>query len=518
MDRRSFLKTAGTMIAVPAIIGGRVINVWGMPGFLSPVIPDGRIMVLIQLDGGNDGLNMVIPIDQYSILSQLRPEIVIPQDKILSLDGKTGLHPSFSEIRTLYQDQKIMIIQNVGYPVPNLSHFRSKEIFLTASRSDQVLTTGWFGRFLSMVHPVYPENYPNNTYPHPLAISIGNMSSPSCQGNITDMGIAVQSLTASYQTQSGSSEYPDTPYGYELKYITGAMEKTSKYLQEVQKAGNAGQNLSSYYPVSGKNTLADQLKIVAKLISGGLNTPLYVLSLGGFDTHSAQVITSAHETGTHANQLKKVSEAIYAFLDDLKLQNAGDKVIGLIYSEFGRRIRSNKSEGTDHGEAYPMLLFGNPVNPVIYGDNPKLDISLDSKANIVWKTDFRSVYRSILTDWFKVDPTDAGQIVYGNFEHIQILKKAVSAELPFISGIPETVEIFPNPVTDNAVIRFFSPGGRILIKIVSLSGQEAELFTGSDLPKGTQRISVSGKGIPAGQYILVIESDSGNASGKIIFH
>jgi uncharacterized protein (DUF1501 family) len=517
MDRRKFLKNAGTLVSMPIFLGGQTFEIWGATGNFNPAFPEGRILVMIQLDGGNDGLNMVIPTDQYSILSQLRPEVIIPQDKIIPLNTKTGLHPSFSEIAQLFRDQKIMIIQNVGYPVPNLSHFRSKEIILSASRSDQVLTTGWLGRFLTLSNPTYPDNYPNDAYPHPLAITIGNMSSPSFQGNIADMGVTIQNLTANYQAPGGTGAYPDTPYGYELKFIAEAMEKTGKYLLEVQKTGAQAQNLSSFYPSTGKNSLADQLKIVARLISGGLKTPLYMLSLGGFDTHASQVVTTAHETGTHAGQLKKVSEAVYAFLDDLQLNHAADKVIGLIFSEFGRRIRSNKSEGTDHGEAFPMLLFGNAINPVIQGDNPKLDVTLNTNANVPWKTDFRSVYRSILSDWFQSGTSDIQQLLQGDFEHIEILKKSVPVRNQLKTGRQNFLTVSPNPVDDQAVIRFYSSGGRSVVKIMSVTGMEIRIIAAGYFPEGNQQLKLTGNGLSPGQYFIVLENQSGRVSQKVIF-
>lgn len=512
MDRRHFIKSAGTLLSVPAILGGQAFRLWGMPES-GLQIPEGRIMVVIQLDGGNDGLNMIIPTDQHAVLSQLRPEIVVPLDKILPLTEKTGVHPSFSEIRQLYSEQKIMVIQNVGYPGPNLSHFRSKEILLSASRSDQVLTTGWFGRYLSLSHPLYPENYPNTANPHPFAITIGNMSSPSCQGDFADMGMTVQNLTSTFQSQTGSEDFPDTPYGRELKYVAGAMEKTSLYLQEVLNAGNAAKNLSTYYPASG-NTLSDQLKMVARLISGGLKTPYYHLAFGGFDTHSTQVVTAAHETGTHANLLKKVSQAVYAFVDDLNIHGMGDKVIGLIFTEFGRRIRSNKSEGTDHGEAFPAILFGNPVNPVVFGDNPQLSLTMDSKANVAWKVDFRRIYRSVLTDWFNATPGEASQILNGSFDPVQILKKPVyTDELPLNST---NQGIFPNPVTDNAMIRFHSPAGSTRIKIVSMTGQEIWIKSQKFPDSGMHSVPFSRKGLSPGTYLLVVENGRPLMSRKIV--
>ncbi len=512
MDRRVFIKHAGTMISVPAILGGQTFALWGMPES-NPVLPENRILVSIQLDGGNDGLNTIIPIDQYSTLSQLRPEIIIPPEKILPLNDKTGVHPSFFEISELFRDQKIMIIQNVGYPGPNLSHFRSKEIMLSASRSDQVISTGWFGRYLSLIHPEYPGDYPNAACPHPLAITIGNMSSPSCMGDYTDMGIAIQNLTSTFQSQAGSTDYPDTPYGIELKYVAEAMEKTSLYLQEVLNTGNAARNLSTYYPASG-NSLSDQLKIVARLISGGLKTPYYQISLGGFDTHSAQVVSDSHETGTHANQLKKVSQAVFAFLDDINLNGKGDNVIGLISTEFGRRIRSNKSDGTDHGEAFPAILFGNSVNPVIFGENPQLDLSMDTKTNVMWKIDFKRIYRSLLTDWFNTTSNEASQILNGNFEHISILKTAVNFEE--YAGYASSPVIYPNPVANDAVIRFLAPGGRCLVQIINLSGQVVWRNSSSYTSAGIRSVAFSRNGLPSGIYMLVVENGENSKSCKIM--
>ncbi|HPT30317.1 MAG TPA: DUF1501 domain-containing protein [Prolixibacteraceae bacterium] len=469
----------------------------------------------MQLDGGNDGLNTIIPVDQYAILSQLRPEVVLPQEKIIALDTQTGIHPSMSELAQLYRDQKLMVIQNVGYPVPNLSHFRSKEIILTASRSDQVLTSGWMGRYLSLTNPTYPENYPSESFPHPLAITIGNMSSPAFQGNLAEMGVTLQSLSASYQAPGGSQSFPDTPYGNELKFVSEAMEKTGKYLQEVQKAGAAAQNLSSLYPSAGKNSLSDQLKIVARLIAGGLKTPVYMLSLGGFDTHASQVDAVAHETGTHANQLKKVSEAVNAFLDDLTKNNAADKVIGMIFTEFGRRVRSNKSDGTDHGEAFPVLLFGNAVNPVIHGNNPLLNLTMSTNANVPWKTDFRSVYQGILSEWFRAEPADVRDVLQGEFTKVQVLKKSVNIETPVHSG-RSRLSVSPNPVSQQTIVSFFSPGGKNRISLLNLNGVLLSAIADEPFPEGRNTVIFHRRNLPAGTYLVMLENKSGKSSVKIV--
>lgn len=514
MDRRKFIKNTASFISLPILLNGQALQVLGANGIYGPEATNGKVLVLIQLDGGNDGLNTLIPLDMYANLANARPQIILPENKILRLTDTQGLHPSMADIKNLFDEEKFMFIQNVGYPQPNLSHFRSKEIILSASDSQTVVSSGWFGRYLEFLHPEYPEDYPSGTNPHPLAITIGNSDSPSCQGNLYNMGVVLQNLNSSYESQSGTQTFPDTPYGYELEYITQVMKNTEKYLEVVSEAADLSESTSAFWPEN--NSLANKLKIVARLIAGGLHTPVYVVNLGGFDTHANQVVTGETETGNHANLMSTVSQAIFAFQDELKIQHKEDNVIGLVYSEFGRRIASNKSNGTDHGEAYPMMLFGSRINPVVYGNNPDIPEEVESKANVKMDLDFRSIYASILKYWFEIEETEVSNILLNNFDVIPILKSAVNVNQIQTSEKIKISSVYPIPVTSTAIIRFVTQGGQITLTLVDTNGKQVQALLNSNVPSGLQQITFSRNGLPSGQYFLVLQNKSERFSQPII--
>jgi len=514
MDRRKFIKNAGAIVSLPILLNGQALQAYGALGGFSPEQTDGKILVLIQLDGGNDGLNTLIPLNMYDNLVKVRPEVVLPKNKILPLTDLQGLHPSMTEIKELYNQEKLMFIQNVGYPQPNLSHFRSKEIVLSASDSKTAITSGWFGRYIEKLHPAYPENYPSTENPHPLAITIGNSSSPTCQGELNPAGIVLKNLNTNYVSQSDETQFPDTPYGYELDYITQVMKSTEKYLEVVSESAEKADLLSEKWT---NNRLANELKIVAQLIAGGLNTPIYVVNLGGFDTHANQVIDGQNDTGKHADLMRYVSEAVFAFQDELKLHNKEENVLSLVYSEFGRRMGSNKSNGTDHGEAYPMMLLGSQVNPVVFGENPEIPEQVEKKTNVPMKIDFRSVYASILNQWFRLPKSEIKTILNDDFEILPILKTEVSSENEASENRKQNnLSIFPNPVTEQAQIRFYASGGEVSLNIYALDGKKIRTILNGNFPRGNQLINFSGKDLKNGQYVLVLQDKNKRVSQTII--
>lgn len=513
MNRRRFIKNTASFISVPIFLNGQAIQAWGATEGFGSFNAAGRKLVLIQLDGGNDGLNTLIPLDMYDNLVKVRKSVVLNEDKILSLTDLQGLHPSLNEIKQLFEEGKMMFIQNVGYPQPNLSHFRSKEIVVSGSDSQTVVSSGWFGRYLESLHPEYPEGYPNGIVPHPLAISIGGNSSPTCQGEINNLSVVLNNLNTSYNAQSNTTNYSDTPYGRELKYVTQVMLSTEKYLKVISETAELSSSISSFWPDAGNNSLADKLKIVARLISGGLETPIYVVNLGGFDTHANQVVPGAHHTGKHADLLKTVSEATFAFQDELKLQSKEDDVLSLVYSEFGRRIASNDSDGTDHGAAFPMILMGSKVNPTVYGKNPVIPEEVEKKTNLKMETDFRSVYSSILSQWFELGETEINKILFNNYESIPILKSTVSANTNLnVSRLTKNLSVYPNPVSNYATINFDGDAGMGIIGIYSLKGEIIKILMERKINKGQQSITFSNKDIKTGQYLLVFQNNKKKAT------
>ncbi|TAL48530.1 MAG: DUF1501 domain-containing protein, partial [Chitinophagaceae bacterium] len=408
MKRRDFLKYSlpATAIAHTAI-NGIPVRTMGME---SPLIQalmgmaseTDHVLVLVQMNGGNDGLNMVIPIDSYSYYQAARSNVAIPQNKILSLTGtaKTGLHPFMTGIQSLYNEGKAAIIQSVGYPQPNFSHFRATDIWMSASESNQYVNSGWVGRYLDGEFPGFPNGYPNNDMPDPLGIQIGSVTSFTFQGPQVSMGMSISDPVNFYNLINGVQDpAPGTPAGFELSYIRTVARQTQQY-SDIIKTAALRVSQQSTYP--GNNPLADQLKIVARLVKGGLKTRIYMVNIGGFDTHSVQVNQSDTTIGAHANLLKQVSDAIKAFMDDLKFLGVQRRVLGMTFSEFGRRIKSNSSLGTDHGAAAPLILFGEYADTKVLGDNPVIPANATVNDNVPFQYDFRSVYASVLEKWFCV--------------------------------------------------------------------------------------------------------------------
>jgi uncharacterized protein (DUF1501 family) len=369
---------------------------------------------------------------------------------------------------------------------------------------------------LELLHPEYPTAYPNSTNPHPLALSIGGTSSPTCQGKMNNLGIVLKNLNTSYESQSNNEDFPDTPYGYELKYIAQVMQSTEKYLEVVTEIANNSEIVSPLWPEENTNSLAEKLKIVARLIAGGLNTPIYIVNLGGFDTHANQVVAGETHTGKHADLLRYVSDATLAFQDELKRHSKEDNVLTLIYSEFGRRVGSNKSDGTDHGAAFPMMLQGNQVNPTVWGQNPVIPEEVEKKTNVEMEVDFRSVYASILYHWFKVDISEINHILFEEFEILPILKTTVDVnDTAYTKDELEFEGIFPNPIRNAAKIKISSQAGRASLRMYSLSGKLVQVIFDKKMESGKHTISFNRNGMPAGQYLLLLENGNSKVSQMI---
>jgi len=319
MKRRDFLRNTVPVTLLPAFIGGFSVKAYSASNPLLQALgatttDTDKVLVIIQLSGGNDGLNMVIPIDGYGNYYNARANIAIPLNKVLPLNGnvKTGLHPSMTGLQTLYNEGQLAIVQAVGYPSPNFSHFRATDIWMSGSDSNTVVNSGWTGRYLSNEFPNYPNGFPNSSMPDPLAIQIGSITSLALQGPAMTMGISISDPTNFYNLIDGVIDpAPDTPWGKELKYIRLIEQQTKDY-STVIKAAAASVTSQGAYP-SG-NDLAAQLKIVSRLIKGGLKTRIYMVGMGGFDTHSGQTNAIDTTVGNHANLMLHLSDAVKATL------------------------------------------------------------------------------------------------------------------------------------------------------------------------------------------------------------
>jgi uncharacterized protein (DUF1501 family) len=424
MKRREFIKRALPLTGIPLYLEGMSLTAFGqspVPAATGAALD--RVLVWIQLSGGNDGINTVIPLDQYSTYTSLRANIAIPSNRVLPLANGAGLHPAMTGMKTLYDSGKLCLVQGVSYPNPNFSHFRATDIWLTASDYNVYLEDGWLGRYLADEFSGYPIGYPNADMPDPPALQIGSTVSLGFQGPSQSTAITLQDPNTFYQLVSGSSnggqdEVPPTSAGQELSYVRQVADQSISYAGRVKAAADRAQTKSSLYPAAGQNALADQLKIVARLIAGGLKTRTYLVNLGGFDTHSSQVLAADTTTGTHATLLGKLAAAVRAFIDDLEIMRCDHRVAAMTFSEFGRRPASNASFGTDHGTALPVFLMGTYVRSGVVGSTPNL--SDLSSGNLKMQFDFRSVYAAVLRQWFLADPGEQADVMLKDFPNLDL--------------------------------------------------------------------------------------------------
>ncbi len=521
MDRKEFIGNTIKAGMIPLAINGFGLKAFAdspLIQFLNKAGNEDRVLVLVQLNGGNDGLNTVIPLDQYSKYYAARTNIAIPENKVLALQGRpaTGLHPSMTHVNNLFSEGKIGIIQNVGYPNQDFSHFRSTDIWLTASDADKNEETGWVGRYLDTKFPGFPTGYPNATHPDPPAIQIGAMISPAFQGSALSMGISITDPSNFYQFVNGTVDpAPNTPMGHELTFIRLVAQQTQQYAGSIKSAADKITNKSSKYPASGTNALADQLKIVARLVAGGLKTRVYMVSLGGFDTHATQVVNGSPETGTHATLLSRISGAIDAFQDDLKLLGIENRVLGMTFSEFGRRIKSNDSLGTDHGAAAPMFLFGKQLNGGVYGKNPIIPENPSAGDNIALEFDFRSIYATILKDWFEVSDTDLQTVLKSNFPKLPLIQSSNNLIEKDDQHVTE-LTCYPNPANNVITIQFEAESKLVKASIFNAEGKELLPVCHEFYPRGTHQINLDTSSLPSGIYFLQLNAGNRWLSKKII--
>src|SRR5450432_679628 len=516
MKRRDFLRhTIPTATILPALIGGFSVKAYSadspfMSALMGTTIDTDKVLVIIQLTGGNDGLNMVIPIEGYGDYNNARANIAIPQNKVLALNGnnKTGLHPSMTGMQTFYNEGKLAIIQAVGYPSPNFSHFRATDIWMSASDANQEVYTGWAGRYLASEFPNYPNGFPNAAMPDPLAIQIGSIQSLTLQGPQVGMGISVTDPTNFYNLIDDLVDpTPDTPWGKELKYIRMVVQQTQQY-STVIKAAAAKVPTQGSYPDG--NDLAAQLKIVSRLVKGGLKTRIYMVSTGGFDTHSGQTTVADTTVGNHANLLGKVSDAVKAFMDDLQGLGVDDRVVGMTFSEFGRRIKSNSSVGTDHGAAAPVFVFGKNVKSGVVGNNPAIPSAATVNDNIPFQYDFRSIYSSILAQWFCVKTTDLQTIMFKDFQNIPLCINAACGTTGlddvYRTAGDQLIINYPIPFVDSTKITFKTKCGHTLVHIIDTLGRSIKTLTDKEYTAGVYTVDFESYGLPSGVYYARLQN------------
>lgn len=503
MRRREFIQcmfpVAGFPIIYPMWSVANTLD--GSPGlrkFLD--LPnDGRVLVLVQLAGGNDGLNTIVPYTQDTYYNY-RPQLAIQKNEILDINGELGFHPSLSNLRPMYDNGKLAIIQGVGYENPNRSHFKSTDIWLTASESNDLKDTGWLGRYFDLVCPPDEEgNVQCGSY-GPPAIQIGLTSSLALLGR-NPKGISLQDPLAFYNlvTRHGDHGGDPTPElrttaQRELEFLRETASSAFAYAGEILDAFEQSNN-SITYP---DESLATQLSIVAKLIAGGLSTRVYIVSIKGFDTH-------ANQLGMHSTLLQNVADAVSTFQSDLENLNVAERVVGMCFSEFGRRPSENASSGTDHGTAAPMFVFGNPVNGGLFGDHPDLDnlVNRDLQHNY----DFKQIYATMLESWFT---TDAASVLGTSLQRLPFL--STTTNVLNHTSIPHEFYIsqnYPNPFNPVTTIEYgLHKRSNVEIVIFNSFGRKVTILEQGNKNPGVHRVVWDAGHFASGTYFARIRAGS----------
>jgi uncharacterized protein (DUF1501 family) len=536
MKRRNFIKTSALVATTPLLFKGIPVMASSELDSLTlekmalSAINCGKILVIIQQNGGNDGLNTVFPLDQWSNLFNARSNILMNQSSVLSLNNNsfTGLHPAMTEMKDLYNNGKMMIVQGVSYPNPNYSHFRATDIWFTASGSNQNIDSGWLGRALDLKYPNYPTAYPSTDMPDPLAIQIGSTLPFSLQGPNMNMGYSAPDPSALLNVINGITDpAPNSDYGHELTFLRLMKDQSNVYRNVIQTAYNLPLNSGVTYPSSNK--LADQLKIVAKLINGGLQTPVYIVNHPNtHDTHENQVDSTDKTQGSQAINLTLLSQAIGAFQQELAYMGKEDKVTGMTFSEFGRRIKSNSSMGTDHGAGAPVLFFGGALNtspnqvantaypiPGMIGNSPTLPTNASVNDQVPMQFDYRQLYTTVMQDWLCMSESEATQVLGGNYVKLPIFDSTLLSSINFEEKNNLEILLYPNPSSDGTINLQFPElvKSNLQFTVYSINGN---LIENSIAYVEENKISLQYPKLVSGTYILSIDWNSQKIYKKFI--
>lgn len=404
--RRDFLKVS-SLIALGSTVPGFVSRTAAQaPTSERPGARD-TILVVVQLTGGNDGLNTVIPFADENY-ARLRPTLRQPTNQIHRINDSIGLHPAMNSMHSLLQDSALCVIQGVGYPNPSQSHFRSMDIWQAASL-DQDLNEGWIGKALRGVPGATSFHLAGQNESAPLALTGAPVRVPSIT-SLEDFQLRLEAANATdrrrqrdlVETAAQAQAQPGTLLDFVNRTAVNTYASSNR-LREIAR------NYQPRVPYPG-TALANHLRLAAQLIDAGLGARLFYVSIDGFDTHAGQA-------NPHANLLRTVSDAVTAFYRDLSARGQGERVCILTFSEFGRRARENGSRGTDHGSGAPMFLVGGRVKPGLVGDHPSLT-NLEA-GNLRFHTDFRQVYAAVLENWLGIS---SRQVLGQEFRPVDVFR------------------------------------------------------------------------------------------------
>ncbi len=390
--RRDFLKQFGAASLVS--LGAKPASFLARAAAATVAKPDERILVLVQLAGGNDGLNTVVPFGRAEYY-KARPGVGIGKDTVLKLNDELGLHPAMAGFKQLFDEGWLSVIQGVGYPNPDRSHFRAMDIWQSAKPEKDDVSSGWLGRALDSTVEQHVGKVPGlafGTDKLPLSLVASKINVPTVRdvkGYQLQLGPGSESALKAHKQALERIAGRDASAGSDLDFLRRTA-RTAWSSAEKLKQISASYKPATEYP---GNALGQKLRTVAEIISGDMGTRMFFVNLDGFDTHSQQ-------SNAHQALLTELSSAITAFVGDLKGHGLADRVLVATFSEFGRRVAENGSLGTDHGAASQMFVVSPKCKGGVIGAHPSLT-DLDD-GDLKFHTDFRSVYATLLDRWLSI--------------------------------------------------------------------------------------------------------------------
>lgn len=513
-NRRSFLHALGLATGGTFMLANSPLT-YAKPSPLASAISmaeGDRIVLIVRLSGGNDGLNTIVPVYDYDTYAQKRPNIRIQEPLLTNLTPDFAIPNYLTNMETLWGDGAMKVVNGVGYENQNLSHFKGSDNW--ANTNPGVTDyTGWMGRYFEGKYPDFLLNPPEI----PAAIQIGSIGNLIFDGLETNYAFTVANPERLYEIAANGllhelNGLPECTYGEQLEFMKGSTNNTVTYAGVIHEAFQRSFDTGAYTDTA----LSKQLRVVSRLIKGELGTKVYMVSLGGFDTHSGQ-------PDRHQELMLELSNSIKAFYDDLGSVGLEKTVLTMTISEFGRRVDENGSSGTDHGSASNMLLFGPGLEENgIIGNHPDLQ-ALDNRGNMRFDVDFRQVYSTVMKQWLCIEADVVDSALYNGYADLELGFGCVEQLEEEEDITDNTADFIHNAVyDDNGSTSIYINAPRDMhmdIKLYNILGQVVSTLRNDLMPEGITTINIqeeAEKRLSTGQYIYRIATIDKNYSRSVI--
>ncbi len=549
-----------SLAAIPFTLGGVPMKLMADNALtrMASQSTNDRVLIILQMLGGNDGLNTLIPVKDYDLYYSRRANIAIPAknssrkmimlDSFLAPDAQVGLHPDMIGMKDLYDRGEVAIVQGVSYLNNNGSHFRGRDINFMGGSFNDYFSSGWVGRYLEQefAPQVYPNDFPNTDMPDPLAIEMGSeVSLIFHQSNNIPVSISISDPAGFAALVNGLEGFQDqgidprgyppaaltnSPYGKELNWILGLEQKSKDYAQRLydvyQKSSPSTVTYPEKYPYNApvgslQNGLTPQLQLIARLLDGGgagqgVKTKVFLVKVGGFDTHASQVENNDPTMGVHAALMYHISAAMQAFQADLQSRGLEDRVLTVTTSEFGRRIHSNGSYGTDHGTGGPVYIFGRGVKPGMVGQVPDL-----TQDNVDIQYDYRQVYANLLKDWMLVNESTINDDIFfknfltgpkeegtGNYDYLPLAQQEITGvNESFVNARFGQLASYPNPAKNFVTISFvINNTNQVQLDLLDSKGNVVSNVLNEQREAGKHEVQTSVAELSPGLYFYQLKS------------